>query len=304
MNTVTTEWVIVSDSTAIIARETGEFWFLELDDWGDVLPFARPMTGKGTLGSSAALLNGAVALGLGSDEGGREARAASLPKYVFDLVGAYHNTRRTPGNFMQAARCFRELGRTDIASYLETHAREETGHDRLILRDLRALSLPAERIVTNLVPEGVKGLCELFDRLSSSDYPIGCIGYSYCFESLAALKQKSHVDALQALCPEGVDASRFLRTHSSLGAEVNHVEDLIDLIASLPAPDRIEIVKATYETAVRLADDLRRDGVKSDSAILMEIQAAAGEEIHLDAPPLRNPERPWPSSSPQSQSLR
>jgi len=283
MNNLTAEWVAVSDNIAIISRETGEFWFLELDAYGEILPFAKPMTGKGTRGSTAALLDGAVALGFGSDEDHVADRAASLPKYVFDLVGSYHNSRRTPGNYVQAAKRFTELGRSDIASYLETHAREETGHDRLVLKDLRALSLPAERIVANLVPEGVKPLCELFDRLSASDYPIGCIGYSYCFEYTAAMKQKSDVDAMRAVCPEGVDASRFLRTHSSLGSEVSHVEDLIDFIASLPASDRIEIVKATYDTAVQLADGLRRDGLKSDSAILAEIQAAAGEDIHLRA---------------------
>jgi hypothetical protein len=283
MSDVTTEWVVVSDNTAIIARETGECWFLDLDAYGDTVPFARPMTGKGARGSTAALLNGAVALGFRSDEQNHTGRPRSLPKYVFNLIGAYHNSRRTPGHYVQAAKRFRELGRTDLASYLEKHAREETGHDRLVLKDLRALSLPAERIVANLVPEGVKPLCELFDQLASSDYPIGCIGYSYCFESTAAVKQKSDVDAMQALCPEGVEASRFMRTHSSLGSEVTHVEDLIDFIASLPASDRIEIVRATYDTAVLLADCLRQEGQMSDSDILTEIEVAAGEKLPLCA---------------------
>ena len=283
MNNVTTEWVVVSGNTAIVARETGECWFLDLDDYGDTVPFARPMTGKGVRGSTAALLDGAVALGFGSDEKNQTGRTASLLKYVFNLVGAYHNSRRTPGHYVRAAKRFRELGRTDLASYLEKHAREETGHDRLVLKDLRALSLPAERIVANLVPEGVKPLCELFDRLASSEYPIGCIGYSYCFESTAAVKQKSDVDAMQALCPKGVEASRFMRTHSSLGSEVTHVEDLIDFIADLPASDRIGIVKATYDTAVLLADCLRRERLMSDSDILTEIEAAAGERVPLCA---------------------
>ena len=282
MNNATTEWVVVSDNVAIIARETGECWFLDLDDYGETLPFARPMTGRGTRGSTAALLNGAVALGFGSDEVQSADRINSLPKYVFNLIGAYHNARRTPGNYVQAAKRFRDLDRPDIAAYLEKHAREETGHERLVLKDLRALGLPGERIVANLVPEGVKPLCEFFDRLSSSEYPVGCIGYSYCFEYTAAMKQKSDVDGMQALCPEGVEASRFLRTHSQLGSEVSHVVEMIDFIAGLPAPDRIEIVKATYETAAMTAN-LRQDVLKSDSEILTEIQAAACEEIRLYA---------------------
>jgi hypothetical protein len=283
MSKVTAEWVVVSEDVAIISRETGEFWFLDLNDHAAAIPFARPMTGNGTRESTAALLNGAVALGFASNEGDLKPRAASLPKYVFDLVGSYHITRRTPGHFRQAAKRLRELDRPDLASYLETHAREETGHDRLVIKDLRALGLPADRIVANFFPKGMKPLCDLFDNFCSSDYPIGSIGYSYCFEFTAAFKQKSEVDALTALCPAGVDASRFLRTHSGLGSEVGHVEDMVDFIANLPASDRTEIVKATYRTALTMAGGLRRDGRLSDSQILAYLQTAAGEEIRLGA---------------------
>jgi pyrroloquinoline quinone (PQQ) biosynthesis protein C len=277
----TVEWVSVSEDLAIVSRETGEFWFLDL--YEDLIPFTRPMTRNGARGSTAGLLNGAVALGFASEGDDVKRGTISLPKYVLDLIGSYHISRRTPNHFSRAAERFRELRRPDLAMYLETHGREETGHDRLVLKDLRALGLPAERIVANFVPEGMQPLCELFDRLCAAEYPVGCIGYCYCFESTAALKQKSEVEALEALCPEGIDASRFLRTHSGLGSELAHVEELIDFIASLPASDRIEIVKAAYETALAMANRLRRDGRMSDAAILAKIQAAAGQEINLAA---------------------
>ena len=85
------------------------------------------------------------------------------------------------------------------------------------------------------------------------------------------MKQKPEVAALEALCPEGVDASRFLRTHSGLGSELAHVEELIDFIAGLPASDRIEIVKAAYETSVAMANRLCQDGLLADLAILAKI---------------------------------
>lgn len=283
MSSTTVEWVVVAESIAVISSDSGEFWFLNLDRYGDSLPFSTPMTGKGSRGSTGALLSGAVALGLGRDSGATKNCASSLPKYALDLVGSYHNSRRTVGNYLKAAKRFRSLDRPDIASYLERHAREENGHERLALRDLRALNLPAERMVENLVPEGVAPLCELFDRLSSSDYPVGCIGYSYFFESSAAKRTKADIDAMQALCPGGVDASRFMRAHSSLGSEVDHVRDMINFISSLPAFDRTEIVKATYATAVTASNGLGRGGPKSDSAMWAEIQAAAGEEIRLSA---------------------
>jgi hypothetical protein len=283
MNKITAEWVAVSDDLAVVSRETGEFWFVDMNERGDIAPFAKPMTGKGTPGSTAGLLNGAVNLGFAGEGDDLKQGPASLPKYVLDLIGSYHVSRRTPNHFSRAAKRFSEIGRPDIVSYLETHGREETGHERLVLKDLRALGLPAERIVKNLVPEGMQPLCELFDRLCSADYPVGCIGFCYCFESTAAIKKEPEVEALEALCPRGVDASRFLRTHSGLGSEAGHVEDLIAFIAGLPASDRIEIVKATYETALAMANSLRWSGQLSDSGILAKIRTAAGEDIHLSA---------------------
>src|ERR1700730_14078095 len=109
MHSAMAEWVILSETLAIISGDTGEFWPIKLDDPGDIQPFGRPMTGKGTRTSTAALLDGAIALGFSSEEG--YVRTASLPKYVLDLVGAYHNSRRTPGHFLQAAKRFRELDR-------------------------------------------------------------------------------------------------------------------------------------------------------------------------------------------------
>lgn len=279
MDKKTVEWVVVSGNVVIVADETNNCWFLNLAKYGDWFPFATPMKRNGSPASTAALLKGAITLGLGRDPSALKSCATSLPEYVIDLIGSYHNSRRTVGNYLKAAKRFRTLNRADIATYLERHAREENGHERLALRDLSALDLPAERIVANLVPNAVAALCELFDSLSSSDYPIGCIGYSYFFESSAAKRQKSDIDALQALCPQDIDATRFLRAHSSLGSEVDHVKDMIDFIASLPAFDRIEIVKATYATAVTVSNGIDRSGPKSDLEILRVIQAAAGADI-------------------------
>src|SRR5690606_35968202 len=109
------------------------------------------------------------------------------------------------------------------------------GHDRLALKDLRALGMPAERLVANYIPEGIKSLCQRFDSLCAEDYPIGSIGYSYCLERIAALKQESDIAKVRTLCPAGVDATRFLRSHSGLGSEVTHVEETIAFVATLPA---------------------------------------------------------------------
>jgi hypothetical protein len=275
-----TEWVNVTGDTSIVARESGEVWFYTpKGNQGDADPFAMPMTGAGAAGSTVGLLDGAINLGFTRIEKRLARPEPTLAGYILALVGAYHTSVNTPRNLRRAAKRFEELGRPGVAVYLEQRAREETGHDRLALKDLRALGVPGERLVANYIPEGIKPLCKRFDDLCAEDYPIGSIGFSYCLERTAALKQKSDIDKMQALCPTGADATRFLRSHSSLGSEVSHAEETITFVASLPAADRIRVVQETYESAVIMAEGYNHELLKSEAAMLDEIEQALGEAL-------------------------
>jgi hypothetical protein len=275
-----TEWVNVTGNLAIVARESGEVWFHILSGTKEAAdPFATPMTGAGAKGSTIGLLDGAINLGFAEIERRLARPDLTLAGYVVALVGAYHTSVDTPRNLRRAAKRFEELGRPEVAVYLEVRAREETGHDRLALKDLRALGVPGERLVANFIPEGIKPLCKRFDDLCVKDYPIGCVGYSYCLERIAALKQKTDIEKVQALCPDGVDATRFLRSHSCLGSEVNHVEETIEFVASLPANDRISIIQETYQSALIMAEGYNHELLKSGAEMLEELQQAAGEPL-------------------------
>jgi hypothetical protein len=283
-----TEWVRVAGETAIIARESGEVWFHALDGpKAEAAAFADRMTGGGTLVSTTGLLDGAISLAFEQTDRRFEqtdsqpaAQSPNLLRYIYALAGAYHTAKDTPRNLLWAAEHFKEIGRPEVTAYLEMRAREETGHERLALKDLRALGLPAERIVANLVPVGIKPLCDLFERLCFKDYPIECIGFSYCSERIAALKPKAEIDAVQSLFPDGVDATRFLRSHSSLGSEVSHVEETIEFVAGLPAEDRISVVQATFETGLLMAEGRRLESSKSEAEIREELEKAAGVALH------------------------
>jgi hypothetical protein len=276
------EWVNVTGDISIIARESGEVWFHTPDSTKEsVNPFATPMTGVGTTGSTVGLLDGAINLGFAEIEK-KEGLACPEPTiagYIIALVGAYHTSVDTPRNLRRAAKRFEELGRPEVAAYLEVRAREETGHDRLALKDLRALGVPGERLVANFIPEGIKPLCKRFDDLCAEDYPVGAIGYSYCLERIAALKEKADIEKVQAMCPDGVDATRFLRSHSSLGSEASHVAETIEFVASLPANDRIKVVQETYESALLLAEGYNHELLKSEAEMLEEIERAIGEPL-------------------------
>jgi hypothetical protein len=275
-----TEWVTVAGETTIIARDSGEVWFQAPNGAAvDARSFAEPMTGAGAPGSTVGLLDGAIHLGFASLEKRPRPGNPTLVGYVLALVGAYHTSVNTPRNLRRAAERFGRLGRPEVAAYLEKRAREETGHDRLALKDLDALGLPGKRIVANLMPEGIGPLCDRFDALCVQDYPIGCVGYSYCLERIAALKRKEDVAAVAALCPPGIDATRFIRSHSCLGSEVDHVEDTIAFVASLRAPDRIRVVRETYESAAIMAEGYHRELLRGDAEILDLLERAAGEVL-------------------------
>jgi hypothetical protein len=275
-----TEWVNVTGDISIVARESGEVWFHNPSGTKDgVDPFAMPMTGVGSTGSTIGLLDGAINLGFAGIEKRLARPEPTIAGYIIALVGAYHTSVDTPRNLRRAAKRFEELGRPEVAAYLEVRAREETGHDRLALKDLRALGVPGERLVANFIPEGIKPLCKRFDDLCAEDYPIGSIGYSYCLERIAALKQKSDIEKVQAICPNGIDATRFLRSHSSLGSEASHVEETIEFVASLPANDRIRAVQETYESALIMAEGYNHELLKSEAELLGEIERAIGEAL-------------------------
>ncbi|WP_271581316.1 hypothetical protein [Bradyrhizobium sp. CCBAU 45389] len=280
-----TEWVNVAGDISIIARESGEVWFHTPGGTEENMdPFSAPMTGVGSAGSMVGLLDGAINLGFATIEKKLARPDPTLVGYVVALVGAYHTSVDTPRNLRRAARRFNDLGRPEVADYLEERAREESGHDRLALKDLRALGVPGERLVAKFIPEGIEPLCKRFYDLCVQDYPIGCIGYSYCLERIAALKQASDIEKVQAICPGDIDATRFLRSHSSLGSEANHVEETIKFVASLPANDRISIVRETYESALILAEGYNHELLKSEAEMLEELEQALGEAL----PPCRS----------------
>ena len=275
-----TEWVNVTGDISIIARESGEVWFhTSSAAKGALDPFAAPMTGAGSAGSTIGLLDGAINLGFSGIEKRLARPDLTLAGYIVALVGAYHTSVDTPRNLRRAAERFSQLGRPEVAAYLEERAREETGHDRLALKDLRALGVPGERLVANFIPEGIKPLCKRFDDLCAEDYPIGSIGYSYCLERIAALKQKADIETVQAMCPDGIDATRFLRSHSSLGSEASHVDETIKFVASLAANDRISVVRETYKSALIMAEGYNHELLKSETEMLDEIEQAIGEAL-------------------------
>lgn len=222
MSKMVTEWVNVVGDISIIARESGEVWFHTKQEHD---PFAAPMTGAGSEETTVRLLDGAINLGFAAIEGRLAQPAPTIPSYILALVGAYHTSVDTPRNLRRAAKRFEDLGRPEVAAYLEERAREETGHDRLALKDLRALGVPGERLVANFIPEGIKPLCKRFDDLCVQDYPIGCIGYSYCLERIGCdLKRSGPRDCSRSAATVSWVGHRRCRPRAKLSCALGKAE--------------------------------------------------------------------------------
>lgn len=262
------EWVLIEENIAVVA-DKGRAWLHKIDEQTQ-RPWINQMTGPGSLETTGPLLNAVVAFGISTS--GPE--TYTRDRYVVDLISAYHNTHKTVPNFKRAAETLRQAGRDNLAEYLLHHGVEETGHDGFVIKDLTAMGLPADLV--EKMPSGILPVLEIFDQLAEASYPkaIGMIGYSFAFESTANMKGEKEVAEIKKLLPEGIDCTRFLRTHSALGSEASHVTDLIEFIASLPAIDRIVIALWAYETAKALGAYRSAVAAMSDSDITEFLQAA------------------------------
>src|SRR5262245_64888093 len=99
MARLVTEWVNVTGDISIIARESGEVWFHTPSGTNETAyPFAMPMTGVGSAGSTVGLLDGAINLGFAGIEKNLAHPEPTVAGYVVALVGAYHTSVDTPRN--------------------------------------------------------------------------------------------------------------------------------------------------------------------------------------------------------------
>jgi hypothetical protein len=145
---------------------------------------------------------------------------------------------------------FEALGRPDLAGFAQGKVDEETGHDELALADLRALGYEADALVAAIVPPGPAALVAAEDRTIEGDEPIASLGYGYAIERSSTRVGAGYLEALQEILGHGVFATRCLRVHSALGADVEHVHSAVRFIAGMAGQDRTRITAAVYEAAL------------------------------------------------------
>jgi Iron-containing redox enzyme len=242
-----------------------------------VAPQTEPAAVPGETYRSArtvrALLNGALYAAFASRGKQGQRQPISLTRLIYMLAGSYHHLQ-TPPRLARAAATFKGLKRDDVAAFLELKVREESGHDRLALRDLTALGLPALTVVEILRPPVSIRLLAHLESYCQRPYPMAVLGYTYCMERLAILYGEKDIKAYQALCPPGVDATRCLRVHSGVGADDEHVDELIEFVATLDKRDVAQIAAAACETAAVMVEALLGDAATTDAEIEIRLRDA------------------------------
>jgi pyrroloquinoline quinone (PQQ) biosynthesis protein C len=202
--------------------------------------------------------------------------------YVWSLARSYLTTHATPPTMIAVAERFAQAGKSDLAERCHTMAREESGHDTLVLRDLAALGYSAEPLVAAIHPQIGVALVDLFQRYAKSDHPIGCFGYAYALERQALFCDASVIAAVENVIPAGIHATRCLRVHSAVGADLNHVYESLEFMATMSATEQVRIASAVFETTSVMNDPALLD-FPGDEVVAARIAAFSTELPSISA---------------------
>ena len=245
----TIEWAQIAVDKIIVANSERGWLYLpqSSDD-----RFAHPMDCTGSIATTKKLLDTAIAAAKVAVGSNSRPPALTATRWVWRLAGAYHMTSTVPRLLKDAAIGFAGNGRSNLKTWALEKVEEETGHDRLALLDIQSLGYDAEAVVKELVPPAAIALMDYFTRSVQADNPIDSVGYTYTMERLSLGIEGDYIQKVEALLPPEINATRCLRVHSAVGADADHVDENVALIAGLLPQERTRIARACYETALML----------------------------------------------------
>jgi hypothetical protein len=206
------------------------------------------MTGRGSACTTVRLLDGAVGLS-------QRAALKRLPalltteRYVERLVAHYYTTHWSAWQLRRAATRLLEGNRPELACVAESLARYEQRHELLAVRDLEVLGYPSEYASRAPMCSQTVALLHFALRSLAGPHPVTIFGYGFALLRAARAVTADYLREVQAVLPPGVNATRCIRAHSALVDSAEHLDRLVGAVASLPAEDRVRVVRAAYETA-------------------------------------------------------
>ena len=240
------EWAQIATDKVIVATPD-RAWLYQPRSSSD--RFARPMQGAGNKATTRKLLDTAIAAARYAVKSDARPPALTSTRWIWRLAGLYHLCHPIPRLIEKARQQFTTAERWSLARWAAQNAEEEAGHDLLALKDIQSLGYDPDAVVKALVPPASKILTDYLTRSVHDRDPIDCVGYAYTMERLALGVNEQYIRNVEALLPQ-VKATRCLRVHSSVGADVDHVAETVEMVAELSAAERTRVAIACYETAL------------------------------------------------------
>lgn len=193
----------------------------------------KNMIDEHTLAKTRKRLDRAIVSAWHTVKTNRRPPALTPTRWVWRLAGFYHLCHYTPQLMKKAQERFALADRQTLAQWAGQKAREEAGHDQLALLDIKSMGYQSEAVVEVFFPPAAKSLVDYFTRSVQDSDPIDCVGYSYTAERLGICIGEGYIQTVEALLPPGIKATRCLRAHSAISAEVEQVKATLVMIAGL-----------------------------------------------------------------------
>jgi len=167
-------------------------------------------------------------------------------EYAGFLAQSYHYVRWTMP-LLESAGAQLRASRPALAEAFLVKAREEDGHERWILRDLRALGLSAAEVAASAPSRGVEAYVAWNRMIAESPQAIGLLGTAYVLEVASDRVAGKIAGGLveRSRIPGVSGAVRFLRGHAA--ADPGHVAELNVILEREVRPEDEEIVGLTGE---------------------------------------------------------
>jgi hypothetical protein len=249
LNLADAEWVHIAPGKVVVTNN-GRTWLYQPSFHESRDCFTQPIKYSGSTLAIRQLLDGAIAAAKFSISSSVRPPALTSERWVWRLAGLYHQTHFVPQLMKKASQGFTKVGDKNLVQWASQKACEEKGHDLLALQDIQSLKYDAEAVVKTLVPPAAIALINYLTRSVQDSDPIDCVGYVYTMERLALCIDRKYIQKIEALLPSGTSATRCLRVHSNIGADAEHVEETIEMLAGLTSEKLSRIAVACYETAL------------------------------------------------------
>ncbi|MCP6758259.1 MAG: hypothetical protein NHB32_05645 [Fischerella sp. CENA71] len=281
------EWARVAPDKVVVATAERAWLHRPSSEESDD-PFTRPMVSGGSIATTQKLLDGAIAAAKSAVSSRVKSPAFTNVHWVWCLAASYHLTHSYMPLLEEAVQRFEKMGRKNLSQWAAQKIREERGHDQLALLDIKSMGYKAEAVVEALIPPSTVVLVNYFTQSLQALNPIGGIGYAYTMERIATGIKEKYIQSVEAMLPPGIRATRCLRAHSSVGADVKHVEETIEVIAELPSEERVRVAKTCYETALLYFKSPNEDYISQEELqhVLRPLELRTRLQVRGDIPAL------------------